>query len=165
MNRISDKVRLHIAAYSTFLSMKWMIKSNSQNDENLFTLMNKIKKISDACLFYAVNQKIPSVLKNRSDKVNKSLGNLYQEMSRITDPVRKTIHIIAFMELTNLLQQDIAVTMKIPNWIILHKEMKYLMENYFLSRYPESEELGINWYYEIFLGEIKNLSLDRKKRQ
>ena len=158
MEKLPNIARLHVAAYSTFLSMKWMTKSNSNNNEELFSLMERIKKIADSSIYYAVNRKIPPYYKKISDKVNNTLADLYQRISKISDPVKMTLHIIAFIELSNLFQQDIAVVMKIPDWIILHREMKYLIENYFLPQYPDAEEIGFNWYSEIFFGE-KNYAI------
>ena len=155
MEKLPNIVRLHVAAYSTFLSMKWMIESNSNNNDTLYSLMERIKKISESSIYYAVNRKIPPYYKKISDKVNNTLADLYQRISKVNDPIKKTLHIISFMELSNLLQQDIAVTLKQPNWILLHKEMKLLMDNYLLPQYPDAEDIGLSWYYEIFLGEKK----------
>ena len=155
MERISNIARLHIAAYSTFLSMKWMIESNSNNNDSLYSLMERIKKIADSSIYYAVNRKIPLYYKKVSDKVNNTLADLYRRISKVNDPIKKTLYIISFMELSNLFQQDIAVTLKQPNWILLHKEMKLLMDHYFLPQYPDAEEIGMNWYCEIFFGEMK----------
>lgn len=146
--------RLHVGSYISYLALRWLNEKNCPNNQDLCNLFQNIHQVSQQCFPKALKHSLSNEIKNKVKEVDSKFEKLAHKIIQITDVHEKTLNIVGLLECACLFQQDIYVVDKFVNWGKLYKLTRSVLDDYFLPQYPLAEEIGNDWYYETFLGNL-----------